>query len=114
MKKLALLAFLVILFQSCYTYRNVSVSEIKKGKTYEITLKNGQSFESTCQEVNERNIGLLINGRIMKLSTSKIETAKRKKLSAIKLAGGLSLAAIGAALLIKNGDKNTFLEQITD
>ncbi|UII77645.1 hypothetical protein LV716_07720 [Flagellimonas sp. HMM57] len=114
MKKITSLILLTFLFQSCHTYKTVAISEIEKGRTYELTLKNGQSFESKCQEVNEQSIALVINKKVMELPTSRIEMAKRKKLSAFKLASGLSLAAIGSVLLIKNGDKDTFLEQLTE
>ncbi|MBS9461314.1 hypothetical protein KIM67_02750 [Flagellimonas sp. 389] len=114
MKKITPLILLAFLLQSCHTYKTVAISEIEKGRTYELTLKNGQSFQSKCEKVNEQSISLAINRKVMELPTSRIATVKRKKLSALKLAGGLSLAAIGSVLLIQNGDKDTFLEQITE
>ncbi|ALM06608.1 hypothetical protein SB49_01355 [Sediminicola sp. YIK13] len=108
MKKLNILVLFILLMQSCQIYQPVSISEIKTGKTYELTLLNGQRFETRCQRVNENSIFVEITENIMELPKSKIDKAKRKKTSVLRLAGGLTLATVGAVLLINSADKEVY------
>ena len=108
MKKLNLLVLFLLLMQGCQTYQPVSISEIKMAKTYELTLLNGQRFETRCQRVNDNSIFVEINENIMELPKSKIDKAKRKKTSVLRLAGGLTLATVGVVLLINSADKEIF------
>lgn len=112
MKKINLLALFFILMQSCQVYKPVSINEIKKGKTYEIALKNGQSINVKCQKVNDDSILVLINEKVSELPKSKIDNAKKQKVAVIRLLGGLTLATVGIIVLINNADKETLQEQI--
>ncbi len=112
MKKLNLFILFFVLMQSCQSYKTVNISEIKKGNTYKITLKNGRNIETKCQKVSDKNISVLINEKVMELPKSKIGRAKRIKNSVFKLAVGSSLVAVGVIFLLKNTDKKTPLQQI--
>jgi hypothetical protein len=105
MKKNIILALLIILVQSCQVSKPITVNEIKKGRTYEITHSNGQTVKVKCKDVNATSISIKINGNIMELPKSQIDSVKRYKVSTIKLLGGLTLAGIGAAILISNAEK---------
>lgn len=108
MKKINLLGLFLLLMQSCQTYQTVSISEIEKGKTYEITLMNGQRIETRCARVNENSIFVEITENIMELPKSKIDKAKRKKIAVFRLVGGLTLATVGVILLLNSADKEIF------
>ncbi|MGY8916168.1 MAG: hypothetical protein ACKVJF_13940, partial [Flavobacteriales bacterium] len=108
MKKIILLVLFLLLMQGCQIYQPVSISEIKMGKTYELTLLNGQRFETRCKRVNDNSIYVELAENIMELPKSKIDKAKRKKTSVLRLAGGLTLATVGVVLLIDSADKEIF------
>ena len=114
MKKLNLLALFFILMQSCQVYKPVSISEIEKGKTYDITLKNGQSIEGKCEKVNDKSILVIINENILELSKSKIDKAKKRKVSNFRLLGGLTVATAGIIVLITSINKEGEKEKITN
>ena len=105
MKKLSLLLVALILFQSCESYKAVTIPEIKKGKTYEITLKSGQNLETKCEKISDDNISFLINDNIVVMPKSEIVTAKKRKVSTYKLIGGITLATVGVILILNSGDK---------
>ena len=106
MKNLSLLLIVLILLQSCESYKAVSISEIKKGKTYEIILKNGQNLETKCNRITDQNISFLINDNIVEMPKSEIVSAKKRKVSTYKLVGGVALATVGVVLLLNSGDKD--------
>ncbi len=84
MKKIILILLSFLMMQSCETYKTVSIPEMKKEKTYEITLKNGQSIKTKCKKIGDENISVLVNNKVMVLPKSKIEQVRRRKVSIVK------------------------------
>lgn len=114
MKNLIFLLCVFLLVQNCESYKAVTVPEIKRGKTYAITLKNGQEIETQCENVEDENISFMINENIVKLPKSEIQEAKRKKVNTYKLLGGLAIATVGVILIVKSADDDNKLKPAGD
>ncbi|MEM9075794.1 MAG: hypothetical protein AAGC43_02100 [Bacteroidota bacterium] len=113
-KKLKLIALLFVLLQSCQVYRPVTINKIEKGKNYKITHSNGQTFNAQCQDIRTDTISVIVNKKKMELPKSKIEKVEKQKVPVLRLIGGLGLATAASILIIKNGDKETFIEQVVE
>lgn len=111
MKNIAALIAILLLLQSCQTYKTVSISEITKGRKYQITLNNGQLLETKCQGVADESIALRINGNLMNLPKSDIGKVKKQKTSPLIIIGGMAVAAVGVITLFNASDKESILER---
>ena len=111
MRNIAVLIAILLLLQSCQTYKAVNVSEITKGRKYRITLNNGQQLETKCQGVADESISLRINGNLMSLPKSEIDKVKKLKTSPFVIIGGVAVAAAGVIILYKESDKESILEK---
>lgn len=114
MKRINLFVLFFILMQSCHVYKPVSIPEIKKGKTYEITLKNGRSIKTKCQNINDNSISVLVNEKVLELPKSKIDKVKREKVSVFRLVGGLTIATVGVIVLLNNAEKESLQDKVID
>ena len=104
MKKLTFFLAALILLQSCRTYRPVSNTDFKVGKTYKLVLENGQELEGKCHKVETETVSIKVNENLVDFPKSKVAQSQQKKLSWLKVAGGLAVAALGF-ILILDGDK---------
>nr|WP_299341348.1 hypothetical protein [Allomuricauda sp.] len=102
------------LLQSCYTYKTVTTNDIKAGKLYEIQLNNKQKIEAVCHKVMTDSISFKVNDNLVTFPKNEIEHSERKKVSVLKLAGGLAAATVGTILVIENGKQDTLLDAVTN
>ncbi|WP_420400404.1 hypothetical protein [Flagellimonas sp.] len=111
MRKIPFVLALFLILQSCQTYKAVSISEITKGRKYQITLTKGQLLETKCQGVADESIALRINGNLMNLPKSDIGQVKKQKTSPLVIIGGIAVAAVGVITLFNASDKESILER---
>lgn len=111
MRKTSLLLATIIVMQSCQTYKTVNIPEMEPGKTYEITFDNGQDVKAEYIKVTDENISTLINDNVIEIPKSQITEIKKRKVSILKLAGGLALATVGIIILSNNASKDSAREQ---
>ncbi|WP_431122561.1 hypothetical protein [Flagellimonas flava] len=111
MRNISILVALLLILQSCQTYKTVGVQDIKEGKKYRITLHNGQLFETKCRGVADESIELRINGNLKDLPKSDIDNVKQRKTSPLVVIGGVAVAAVGVFALLNKTDKESILEK---
>jgi len=113
MKKVLLIIFISIIFQSCHTYKSISIDEVRVGKNYVVKLKEGRTFNAKCKKTFTDSVLLTINKTTVKFPKSKIESIKRDKISSIKLIGGGLLFTTGIIILINdtNKDQNIIFQE---
>ncbi|NAY90605.1 hypothetical protein GTQ34_01625 [Muricauda sp. JGD-17] len=102
------------LLQSCQVYKPREISEMKNGKTYELTLYNGQTVEGICSKTTEDNIYLKTNENIVTFPKEKVSSLKRRKTNFLALAGGITLVTAGTIFLINDSKEEAIPFQIAD
>ncbi|WP_459212662.1 hypothetical protein [Aquimarina rhabdastrellae] len=114
MKKIIYITVFSVLFQSCYTYKPASFEDLKEGKTYAIKLKKGLDIETKYRGIKGDSIMFKINQNNVKIPKEEIVEMKRKKVSTLKLLGGIAIGIGGVILLLSNADKKTNKERLEE
>lgn len=108
MKKISIL-FVLILLQSCYSYRPVSFDAIEPGKSYVVKLKKGKNeipFKAK-KEPPKDTIDLLIKGKLHSIPKTEVEYLKKRKVSIWKVGVGTVLGAAAIIWFIDQADEDT-------
>ncbi|WP_222984481.1 hypothetical protein [Flagellimonas meishanensis] len=87
---------------------------MKNGKTYELTLYNGQTVEGICSKITENSIYLKTNENIVAFPKEKVSSLKRRKTNFVALVGGIALVTAGTIFLINNSEEKAIPFQIAD
>ncbi len=97
MKKSALI-LLTILLQSCYSYKEISLAEMEKNKTYQLKLKNAKKaieFNYATTPTITDSLFIEKKGKVYGISVNQIESIKKRKISAIPTIGVAVLSTVG-------------------
>ena len=109
MKKIILLLFISILFQSCSSYKSVDFNNIviEKKRKFEIEKIDSSKLKGRLVSKNENSIVLENNKGIQTIQKSEIQELKVKKFSILKTATGALgtyfILLIGAVAVILLG-----------
>ena len=109
MKKGSLLLSILILFQSCYSYKTLDYNSIpiEKKQKIEVIVIEGTNIKGTLVSKNEQTLTVDTNGQLQKIPVSEIYEVKVRKFSILKTAVRFA-AAYGTLVVIalSAGDLN--------
>ena len=107
MKKFSSLLLILILFQSCFSYKTVDFNSIPVEKKQKVEVKGvgGTYIKGTLVSKNEQILTLNNNGQLQKIPVSEIYEVKVRKFSILKSSGVLAssvllVTAVLSAILI--------------
>lgn len=112
MKKLAYLLSIIILFQSCFSYKKVDFNnyDFKKSEKVKIDLSNSKKIKGKVIDRNDFEIQLKSKNNTLKIPFSSIKKIRIRKFSILKTAGTvLGLTVIVYAIFnfkLNIGDSN--------
>lgn len=83
MKRLVYLMTILILFQSCYSYKKFDFTnyELKKSNKFRIHLDNSKKIKGKIIAINNKGIHLKLRNKIFKFSYSSIIKIEKRKFS---------------------------------
>ena len=98
MKNFSSLLLILILFQSCFSYKTVDFNTIPIEKKQKVEVKGvgGTYIKGTLVSKNEQTLTLDTNGQLQEISVDKIYEVKVRKFSLLKSSGLFA----GSALLV--------------
>ena len=100
---------ILILLQSCYSYKDISYDDIKMDKNYELKLKNGRLIEGISEKNTADSLYLRINSNTVIFPKNEIEKIKRKKGSLTMVIGIVTVFTGGIIILVNDQQKTTEL-----
>ena len=102
MKNFSSLLLILILFQSCFSYKTVDFNSIPVEKKQKVEVKGigGINIKGTLVSKNEQTLILDTNGQLQEISVDEINEVKVRKFSIWKTAGGTSLSLLIGVLTI--------------
>jgi hypothetical protein len=89
MKRVAFLLSIIILFQSCYSYKKVDFNnyDFKKSEKVKIDLNNSKKIKGKVIDRNDSEIQLKSRRKTIKVPFSSIKKIRIRKFSILKTAG---------------------------
>ena len=104
MKNFSSLLLILILFQSCFSYKTVDFNTIPIEKKQKVEVKGvgGTFIEGTLVSKNEQILTLNNNSQLQKIPVSEIYEVKVRKFSLLKSSGvlAISVTAVLSAIFI--------------
>ena len=104
MKNFSSLLLILILFQSCFSYKTVDFNTIPIEKKQKVEVKGvgGTNIKGTLVSKNEQTMTLDANGQLQKIPLSEIYEVKVRKFSILKSSGVLvsSVTAVLSTIFI--------------
>ena len=100
---------ILILLQSCYSYKDISYDDIKMDKNYELKLKNGRLIEGISEKNTADSLYLRINSNTVIFPKNEIENIQRKKASLTMVIGIVTVFTGGIIILVNDQQKTTEL-----
>jgi hypothetical protein len=104
MKNFSSLLLILILFQSCFSYKTVDFNSIPVEKKQKVEVKGvgGTYIKGTLVSKNEQILTLNNNGQLQKIPVSEIYEVKVRKFSLLKSSGvlAISVTAVLSAIFI--------------
>ena len=104
MKNFSSLLLILILFQSCFSYKTVDFNTIPIEKKQKVEVKGvgGTYIKGTLVSKNEQILTLNNNGQLQKIPVSEIYEVKVRKFSLLKSSGvlAISVTAVLSAIFI--------------
>ena len=104
MKNFSSLLLILILFQSCFSYKTVDFNSIPIEKKQKVEVKGvgGTYIKGTLVSKNEQILTLNNNGQLQKIPFSEIYEVKVRKFSILKSSGvlAISVTAVLSAIFI--------------
>ena len=99
MKKVIYLLSMLLLFQSCYSYKTFDFKDYKKvkPKKVKIELKDSRKLKGKILDYNNNSIVLKTRKEILKISNSSIFKIKGRNFSYLRTGG----AILGATIVIQ-------------
>lgn len=114
MKKIIALVLISLFFQSCYTYKTISLANLESEKNYIVELKEGATVNALYKNSATDSITFVINTNTVQIPINKIENIKQEKVSVLKLVGGGVLFTAGVLILINDAPKSYTLDTDMD
>ncbi len=96
MKKITYLLSVVILFQSCYSYKTLYVKDYNKTNNKKVRIELIDSTKYKGRIINYNNDIFVIekNNKIVEFHISEIKTIKQRKVSTIKTLGAITFSIL--------------------
>ncbi len=115
-KYLLLCVILTLLMNSCYSYKEISLSDIEKNKIYYVQLTNGKKpIKLSYTKTPKITDSLLIekNDKLFRISVKEIESIKKRKISTLPTIAVAALSSIGIVLFVDQlGKEETLTETL--
>lgn len=108
MKKIVFALAVLLLFQSCYSYKAAHVDQLETNKRYVIQLKRGgKEIDGKYISRNHDTIIFWVNNTKINFPLNEIQHIRRKKVSAFMIVGTVTAITVGTVILIdsSNNDK---------
>lgn len=108
MKHNILLLCLTFFFlQSCYTYQTATINSMETKKNYVVQLKRGgKDMEGKYISQTTEIVTFRVNKTNIEVPKSEITSIRRKKVSALMIAGTAATITVGTILLIDSSNDN--------
>lgn len=100
MKKLAILLSIIILFQSCYSYKNTTANNLEVDEYYEMRLNNETNIRGIYQAMSKDSVEIRIKHRLLKYSKKNLSDIKRRRTSILKTLGVFAVMMTGLVLSV--------------
>lgn len=104
MKKIPLLLIVLILFQSCYSYKKMAINDLQVDQRYEMRVNNETNVRGICHSITADSLEFRVKHRLLKYSKSDVNDVKRRKVSALKSVGLFGVLATAAVLSVTTND----------
>lgn len=98
-KNTVLLSILMVL-QSCHSYKTMTVNDLQLEKPYEMRLNNENRVRGICHKGSNDSLEFRVKHRLLKYSKSEVAHIKRKKVSAPKSVGLFAVFTTAAVLSV--------------
>lgn len=104
MKKTVLYLTIVILFQSCHSYKITAVNDLQADTYYEMRMHDEMNVRGVFQKVNNDSLEFRIKHRLLKYSTNDINQIRRKKPAVLKTLSLFAIFTTAAVLSVTTND----------
>ena len=95
---------ILLLFQSCYSYKAFDLKEYEtvKPKKVKIELKDARKLKGKVTEIKKDSIILKSSRKNIIIPISEIKKLKKRKLSLIKTAAGVTVIGVLSAIILES------------
>ena len=102
MKSIIYFFCIIVLFQSCYGYKNYSQSskELSSGKLYKFDLNDGKEFRILIDSLDQTSVYGQLNEKSLIIPHTEIKTIETAKKSTGRTVGLVSIIAVGTAVIV--------------
>ena len=111
MKKTVILLSIIILFQSCYSYKNTVANNLEVDEYYEMRLNNETNIKGIFKGMSKDTVEIRIKHRLLRYSKKDISDIKRKRTSVIKTLGVFAVMTAGVVLSVTSNNPEKASDQ---